>query len=219
MPSYFVVASMVLSVRCTACLLPLRKVGLAPPYLCQVDRMTADPPMLVSGRAQSRRVSHIVGPAVRGRRDVTARSTFIISHGNLCKDIDLWMSRNPIDSVPLHTNLVMDGLPPVYSPHIHCFVSTDGGNRSFAEALLPAPCNNVSCEGIDPIYSLPTLTCTVSGIYTQEDFYEKPSPFFFFFSLFKSVVVYSCCLNWVDAGWNFDEHRIADFKVYEVLPP
>ncbi|RRT84629.1 hypothetical protein B296_00004695 [Ensete ventricosum] len=55
------------------------KVGLAPPYLCQVGRMTADPPMLVSGRAQSRRVGHVVGPAVRGRRDVAARSTFVIS--------------------------------------------------------------------------------------------------------------------------------------------
>ncbi|RRT81274.1 hypothetical protein B296_00001056 [Ensete ventricosum] len=40
-----------------------------PPYLCQVGRMTADPPILVSGRAQSRRVGHVVGPAVRGRRD------------------------------------------------------------------------------------------------------------------------------------------------------
>ncbi|RZS01169.1 hypothetical protein BHM03_00030983 [Ensete ventricosum] len=79
MPSYFVVASVVLAVRCAACLLPLGKVGLAPPYLCQVGRMTADPPMLVSGRAQSRRVGHVVGPAVRGRRDVAARSTFAIS--------------------------------------------------------------------------------------------------------------------------------------------
>ncbi|RRT36961.1 hypothetical protein B296_00053082 [Ensete ventricosum] len=79
MSSYFVVASVVLAVRCVACLLPLEKVGLAPPYLCQVDRMTADPLMLVSGRAQSRRVSHVVGPAIRGRRDVAARSTFVIS--------------------------------------------------------------------------------------------------------------------------------------------
>ncbi|RRT81278.1 hypothetical protein B296_00001052 [Ensete ventricosum] len=50
-----------------------------PPYLCQVGRMTTDPPMLMSSRAQSRRVSHVVGPTVRGRRDVAARSTFVIS--------------------------------------------------------------------------------------------------------------------------------------------
>ncbi|RRT35276.1 hypothetical protein B296_00047108 [Ensete ventricosum] len=50
-----------------------------PPYPCQVGRTTADPPMLVSGQLQSRRVNHVVGPAVRGRRDVTARSTFVIS--------------------------------------------------------------------------------------------------------------------------------------------
>ncbi|RWV87866.1 hypothetical protein GW17_00050097 [Ensete ventricosum] len=79
MSSYFVVASVVLTVRCATCLLPLGKVGLAPTYLCQVDRMTADPPMLVSGRAQSRRVDHVVGPAVRGHRDVAVRSTFVIS--------------------------------------------------------------------------------------------------------------------------------------------
>ncbi|RWW37164.1 hypothetical protein BHE74_00057758 [Ensete ventricosum] len=41
-----------------------------PPYLCQVGRMTADPPMLASGQAQSRQVGHVVGPYVRGRRDV-----------------------------------------------------------------------------------------------------------------------------------------------------
>ncbi|RWV87430.1 hypothetical protein GW17_00050571 [Ensete ventricosum] len=41
-----------------------------PPYLCQVGRMTADPPMLASGRAQSRRVGHVVGPNVRGRKDM-----------------------------------------------------------------------------------------------------------------------------------------------------
>ncbi|RWV87722.1 hypothetical protein GW17_00050257 [Ensete ventricosum] len=50
-----------------------------PPYLCQVDRMTTDPPMLASGRAQSRRVGHVVGPDVWGRRDVTAMLTFVIS--------------------------------------------------------------------------------------------------------------------------------------------
>ncbi|RWW63464.1 hypothetical protein BHE74_00029349, partial [Ensete ventricosum] len=50
-----------------------------PPYLCQVGHMTADPPILVSGRAQSRRVGHVVGPAIRGRRDVATRSTFVIS--------------------------------------------------------------------------------------------------------------------------------------------
>ncbi|RWW49510.1 hypothetical protein BHE74_00044429, partial [Ensete ventricosum] len=50
-----------------------------PPYLCQVGRMTADSPMLVLGRAQSRRVSHVVGSAVRGRRDMAAMSTFVIS--------------------------------------------------------------------------------------------------------------------------------------------
>ncbi|RZR92976.1 hypothetical protein BHM03_00021368 [Ensete ventricosum] len=70
-----IVASVVLAVRCVACLLPLEKVGLAPPYLGQVGRMTADSPMLVFGWAQSRRVDHVVGPAVRGRRDVAARST------------------------------------------------------------------------------------------------------------------------------------------------
>ncbi|RWW89732.1 hypothetical protein BHE74_00001221 [Ensete ventricosum] len=36
-----------------------------------VGRTTAGPPMLVSGRLQSRWVGHIVGPAVRGREDVT----------------------------------------------------------------------------------------------------------------------------------------------------
>ncbi|RRT80374.1 hypothetical protein B296_00023817 [Ensete ventricosum] len=41
-----------------------------PPYLCQVGRMTADPPMLASGRAQSRQVGHVVGPNVQGHRDV-----------------------------------------------------------------------------------------------------------------------------------------------------
>ncbi|RZR73876.1 hypothetical protein BHM03_00029162 [Ensete ventricosum] len=41
-----------------------------PPYLCQVGRMTADPPMLASGRAQSRQVGHVVGPDVQGHRDV-----------------------------------------------------------------------------------------------------------------------------------------------------
>ncbi|RWW02890.1 hypothetical protein GW17_00033995, partial [Ensete ventricosum] len=46
------------------------------PYLCQVGRMMADPPIFVSGRAQLRQVGHVVGPAVRGRRDVAARSTF-----------------------------------------------------------------------------------------------------------------------------------------------
>ncbi|RWW03838.1 hypothetical protein GW17_00032972, partial [Ensete ventricosum] len=45
-----------------------------PPYPCQVGRMTADPPMLVSGRLQSRRVGHVIGPAIRGRGDVAARS-------------------------------------------------------------------------------------------------------------------------------------------------
>ncbi|RRT83129.1 hypothetical protein B296_00004361 [Ensete ventricosum] len=35
--------------------------------------------MLVSGRAQSRRVGHVVGLVVRGRRDVAARSTFSVS--------------------------------------------------------------------------------------------------------------------------------------------
>ncbi|RRT56087.1 hypothetical protein B296_00009367, partial [Ensete ventricosum] len=44
-----------------------------------VGRMTAEPPMLVSDRAQSRRVGHVIGPAVRGHRDVVARSTFVIS--------------------------------------------------------------------------------------------------------------------------------------------
>ncbi|RWV80015.1 hypothetical protein GW17_00058768, partial [Ensete ventricosum] len=50
-----------------------------PPYPCQVDRTTAYPPMLVSGRLQSRRVGHVVGPAVRGHEDVAARSTSVIS--------------------------------------------------------------------------------------------------------------------------------------------
>ncbi|RWW58655.1 hypothetical protein BHE74_00034447 [Ensete ventricosum] len=49
------------------------------PYLCQFDRMMADPPMLASGWAQSRRVGHVVGPNVQGHRDVAARSTFVIS--------------------------------------------------------------------------------------------------------------------------------------------
>ncbi|RRT63171.1 hypothetical protein B296_00006244 [Ensete ventricosum] len=31
------------------------------------------------GQAQSHRVGHVVGPDVRGRRDVAARSTFVIS--------------------------------------------------------------------------------------------------------------------------------------------
>ncbi|RWW05132.1 hypothetical protein GW17_00031613 [Ensete ventricosum] len=79
MPSYFVAVSTVLAVRCAACFLPLGNVGLAPPYLCQVGCMTVDPPMLMSSRAQSRRVSHVVGPTVRGRRDVATRSTFVIS--------------------------------------------------------------------------------------------------------------------------------------------
>ncbi|RZS22104.1 hypothetical protein BHM03_00054868 [Ensete ventricosum] len=64
MPSYFVVASVVLALRCATYLLPLGKIGLALLYLCQVDHITAYPPMLVSDRAQSYRVSHIVGPAV-----------------------------------------------------------------------------------------------------------------------------------------------------------
>ncbi|RRT35672.1 hypothetical protein B296_00046173, partial [Ensete ventricosum] len=46
--------------------------------------------MLVSGRAQSRRVDHFVGPAVRGRRDVAARSTFKVTsgtnHGDLAEE-------------------------------------------------------------------------------------------------------------------------------------
>ncbi|RRT53823.1 hypothetical protein B296_00031583 [Ensete ventricosum] len=50
-----------------------------PLYLCRVDRMMANPPMLVSGRAQSHRVGHVVGLAVRGCRDVAVRSTFVIS--------------------------------------------------------------------------------------------------------------------------------------------
>ncbi|RWW23883.1 hypothetical protein GW17_00011843, partial [Ensete ventricosum] len=50
-----------------------------PPYPCQVGRTTADPPMLVSGRLQSRRVDHVVGPTVRGRRDVAVKSTFVMS--------------------------------------------------------------------------------------------------------------------------------------------
>ncbi|RRT38977.1 hypothetical protein B296_00040690 [Ensete ventricosum] len=41
-----------------------------PPYPRQVDRTTADPPMLMSGRLQSRRVSHIVGPTVREHRNM-----------------------------------------------------------------------------------------------------------------------------------------------------
>ncbi|RZS13590.1 hypothetical protein BHM03_00045195 [Ensete ventricosum] len=50
-----------------------------PPYPCQFDRTTVDPPMLVSGRLQSRRVDHVVGLAVRRRRYVAARSTSVIS--------------------------------------------------------------------------------------------------------------------------------------------
>ncbi|RWV81998.1 hypothetical protein GW17_00056537, partial [Ensete ventricosum] len=46
MPSYFVVASVVLAVRCAA-----GEGRSCPPYLCQVSRMTTDPPMLVSDRA------------------------------------------------------------------------------------------------------------------------------------------------------------------------
>ncbi|RWW39376.1 hypothetical protein BHE74_00055304 [Ensete ventricosum] len=49
------------------------------PYLCRVDRMTVDPPMLVSGRTQLHQVDHVVGPAIRGHRDVTIRSRFVIS--------------------------------------------------------------------------------------------------------------------------------------------
>ncbi|RZR80556.1 hypothetical protein BHM03_00006621 [Ensete ventricosum] len=79
MSSYFIIASVVLLVRCAACLLPLGKVGLAPSYLRLVGRMTADPPMLVSGQAQSCRVGHVVSPVVRRRRDVATRSTFVIS--------------------------------------------------------------------------------------------------------------------------------------------
>ncbi|RWV86821.1 hypothetical protein GW17_00051246 [Ensete ventricosum] len=41
-----------------------------PPYPCQVDRTTADPPMLMSGRLQSRRVSHIVVPTIREHRNM-----------------------------------------------------------------------------------------------------------------------------------------------------
>ncbi|RRT61394.1 hypothetical protein B296_00044219 [Ensete ventricosum] len=76
MPSYFVAASVVLAVRCATCLLATGEGRSCPPYPCQVGRMMADPPMLVSGRAQSRRVDHIVGLDVRRRRDVAARSTF-----------------------------------------------------------------------------------------------------------------------------------------------
>ncbi|RRT33282.1 hypothetical protein B296_00057773 [Ensete ventricosum] len=50
-----------------------------PPYPCQFGRTTTDPPMLVLGRLQSRRVGHVVGPTVRGRRDMAARSTFVMS--------------------------------------------------------------------------------------------------------------------------------------------
>ncbi|RZS08630.1 hypothetical protein BHM03_00039632 [Ensete ventricosum] len=50
-----------------------------PPYPCQVGRTTVDPPMLVSGRFQSRWVGHVVGSAVRKRGDVIARSTSVIS--------------------------------------------------------------------------------------------------------------------------------------------
>ncbi|RRT48150.1 hypothetical protein B296_00024925 [Ensete ventricosum] len=45
-----------------------------PPYPCRFDRTTVDPPMLVLGRLQSRRVGHVVGPAVRGRRYVAAKT-------------------------------------------------------------------------------------------------------------------------------------------------
>ncbi|RWV94339.1 hypothetical protein GW17_00043140 [Ensete ventricosum] len=44
-----------------------------PTYLCQVGRTMVDPPILVSGRPQSRRVGHVIGLVVRGRRDVAAR--------------------------------------------------------------------------------------------------------------------------------------------------
>ncbi|RWW17819.1 hypothetical protein GW17_00018232 [Ensete ventricosum] len=60
-PSYFVAAFMVLA----------------------VGRTTVDPPMLVPGRPQSRLVGHVIGPAVRGCRDVVAKSTFIISPSNV----------------------------------------------------------------------------------------------------------------------------------------
>ncbi|RWW16200.1 hypothetical protein GW17_00019927 [Ensete ventricosum] len=50
-----------------------------PPYPCQFGRTTTDPPMLVLGQLQSRRVGHVVGPTVRGRRDMAARSTFVMS--------------------------------------------------------------------------------------------------------------------------------------------
>ncbi|RZS12358.1 hypothetical protein BHM03_00043787 [Ensete ventricosum] len=71
MSSYFVVTSVVLVVRCTTCLLPLGKIGLAPPYLCQVDRMTTDPPILVSGpimSGQPRRWSNYPGAQERDSR-------------------------------------------------------------------------------------------------------------------------------------------------------
>ncbi|RZR94035.1 hypothetical protein BHM03_00022637 [Ensete ventricosum] len=48
------------------------------PYPCQVSRMTTDPPMLLSGWLQSRWAGHVVGPAVRGRGDVTAKSTSVV---------------------------------------------------------------------------------------------------------------------------------------------
>ncbi|RRT40721.1 hypothetical protein B296_00037304, partial [Ensete ventricosum] len=70
-----------------------------PPYPCQVGRTTADPPMLVSGRLQLRRVGHVVGPAIRGREDVAARSTSRVTSGANPGDLAerVILGTNPVD--------------------------------------------------------------------------------------------------------------------------
>ncbi|RWW80643.1 hypothetical protein BHE74_00011005 [Ensete ventricosum] len=49
------------------------------PYLCQVGRMTAGAPILAS-TSFPRRVGHVDGPVVRGRKNVTIMSSFAISN-------------------------------------------------------------------------------------------------------------------------------------------
>ncbi|RWV78411.1 hypothetical protein GW17_00060628 [Ensete ventricosum] len=61
----------------------------SPPYLCQVDRMIADPSMPASGQLPRVGSATLVGqssegagtwqPVVWGREDVTTKSVFIIS--------------------------------------------------------------------------------------------------------------------------------------------
>ncbi|RRT52468.1 hypothetical protein B296_00007211 [Ensete ventricosum] len=77
MPSYFVVAFVVLAMRCAVYLLPLGKIDLVLPYLCQIGHMTTYPPMLVSDRAQSCRVNHVIDPTIRRYRNVRSDVDFL----------------------------------------------------------------------------------------------------------------------------------------------